>query len=40
LHAPWTLHESRFSQQQVENQYRSRQDGRVVADFEAELEKK
>ena len=34
------LHESRFSQQQVQNQYRSRPDEQVIADFEAWLEKK
>jgi len=34
------LHASRFSQQQVQNQYRSRPDERVMADFEATLEKK
>src|SRR5258708_21816671 len=34
------LHESRFSQQQVQTQYRSRPDERVIADFEAALEKK
>jgi putative transposase len=34
------LHESRFSQQQVQNQYRSRPDECVIADFEARLEKK
>jgi transposase len=34
------LHECRFSQQQTEPQYRSRPNDQVVADFEAELEKK
>jgi len=34
------LHECRFSQQQTEPQYRSRPTDQVVADFEAELEKK
>ncbi len=34
------LHECRFSQQQTSNQYRSRPNQRVVADFEARLEKK
>ena len=34
------LHESRFSQQQVQNQYRSRPDEQLIADFEAALEKK
>ncbi len=34
------LHESRFSQQQVQNQYRSRPAEAVVAEFEAQLEKK
>jgi transposase len=34
------LHESRFSQQQVQNQYRSRPNDRVITDFEAALEKK
>ena len=34
------LHECRFSQQQTEPQYRSRPNEQVVADFEAELEKK
>lgn len=34
------LYECRFSQQQTEPQYRSRPSAQVVADFEAELEKK
>lgn len=34
------LHASRFSQQHVQNQYRSRPDERAIADFEAGLEKK
>jgi transposase len=34
------LHECRFSQQQTANQYRSRPNQLVVADFEAQLEKK
>jgi len=34
------LHECRFSQQQTERVYRSQPDVRVVADFEAWLEKK
>ena len=34
------LHECRFSQQQTERVYRSQPDARVVADFEAWLEKK
>jgi transposase len=34
------LHECRFSQQQTEPQYRSRPNDQIVADFEAELEKK
>jgi putative transposase len=34
------LHESRFSQQRTESQYRSRPDDRQIAEFEAELEKK
>jgi transposase len=34
------LHECRFSQQQTEPLYRSRPNDQIVADFEAELEKK
>jgi len=34
------LHECRFSQQQTARVYRSQPDARVIADFEAELEKK